>query len=153
MVVIDEDEFIDLEAEIIEVDSNGKEIKHKFKKDKFYMKDMDVLKIPVDEEEVREMFRETIPNKFIEEDDTWNNQFIKFDFSALGPPESRPSIFSDSQFMSTGLVTAEVAEEKMKEAEKLAKQKRKDRLKLFDNCLKEYLNLECGSDYKIKYDR
>ena len=38
----------------------------------------------------------------------------------------------------------------MKEAEELTKLRRKERLKLFHNTLKEYLNIECGANYKIK---
>ncbi len=63
----------------------------------------------------------------------------------------------------------EQAEARMKEAEAMQKKRRKDRLKLFDVCIKQYLNNECGilrfripknvdvcfhgANYKIKYDR
>lgn len=138
MVVIDEEEFIDLDAgaETSKINPfTGQPAK--FKMDRFFGKDMNPVDLSQEEiEDILEMFESTEVNPMKME--------------AIPLIQQRPSLFSDVQAMNETLEAAEIATTKMKEAEELTKLRRKERLKLFHNTLKEYLNIECGANYKIK---
>lgn len=145
MVVIDEEEYNDLMASA-EIEAG--ETKTKFKKDKFYMKDMDLTKHSLSQEAVNawlDWFEHTMPDRFKR-----NTEFKNIE--AIPLVELRPSFYTEQEAIDAKLKAAEVAEARMKEAEKFAKQRRKDRLKLFDMCIKQYLNSECNANYKVKYD-
>jgi len=150
MVVIGEDEFNDLQAEVIELDARGKPIKHKFAKDKFYMKDMELATVPYTEEDMNQWFdwfEAAFPGRF-KRNDTTGVSIEAFPYIGQRPP-----FFSDQQAMQKTLEFATEAEAKMLDAEVFTKKRRKDRRRLFDNTLKEFLNTECGTNYKIKYDK
>lgn len=138
MVVIDEEEFIDLDAgaETSKINPfTGQPAK--FKMDKFFGKDMHPTELSQEEiEDILEMFESTEINPMKME--------------AFPLIEQRPPFYSDKEAIDATLRAAEVATTKMKEAEELTKVRRKERLKLFHNTLKEYLNVECGANYKIK---
>lgn len=146
--MIDEEEYNELVAKTENIDPyTGKVVKYHM--DKFYGKDMYLPKMS--EEDTQEAFREL--ENDLDIDFTFNNKEFCKDISAIPLVEQRPAFFSDKFAMSQVFRDAEVAETKMNEADKLAKKKRKDRLKLFDNNLKEFLNTECNANYKIKYDK
>lgn len=70
-------------------------------------------------------------------------------------PEPRPLAFTDSEYMHKLLQIAEQAEIRMEEKqnEQRYKMLRKQRLKEFDDCLRQFLNDNCGSNYKIKINK
>lgn len=146
MVVIEEDEYYDLDDQNYEYNDKNRINPYtgkpaKFHMDKFFGKDMEPKILT--EEEIKNVMKNIAINE----------QEFNRNIEAIPLIQSRPSLFSDHESIAYAMRAAEVAEEKMKEFDKLSKKKRKDRLKLFDNCLKEYLNVECNSNYKIKYDK
>jgi hypothetical protein len=69
-------------------------------------------------------------------------------------PDPRPLAFIDKDWMDKIFRIAAEADAKMEQQNaKVISKKRKDRIKLFDNCIKEYLNTECNTNYRLKYDR
>lgn len=123
MVVIDEDEYMDLDAGI----------------EPETLPDL----TPEESEEALDMLEQTLPEWQFKRNDVFDMLPV-----SLGPPDPLPTW---DEFMLKVFETADQADIKMLEAEKLIKQKRKERLKLFDACIKQYLNDNCNANHKIKY--
>lgn len=120
MVVIDEDEYMDLDAGI----------------EPETLPDL----TPEENEEMLDMLEDSLPE--------WQFKRNIMDMIpvSLGPPDPLPTW---DEFMLKVFETADKADIKMEEVLKEAKKKRKDRLKEFHNCLLAFLNNECDANYKV----
>ncbi len=159
MVVIGEDEFNDLQADAetdVELISTKKfrqinpytgEIA-KFNMDSWFGREVNVPNLSEDAVKAwLDWFEQAFPEQF-KRNDTAN---IKIESAPyIG---ERPLFFQDQEAMQKTLDFAAAAEARMIDTEIATKKKRKDRLRLFDNCLREFLNTEYFGNYKIKYDK
>lgn len=129
--MIDSEEYeYEAAAEVIELDASGKPTK--FKKDKFYGKSLPELT----DQEIEywlNWFEQSMPKQF-------KRNKTDYDIPVVGKPEPRPLEFNDPANFTQLLVDAEAADIRMQEAEKLAKLRRKERLKEFHRCIREYLD-------------
>lgn len=119
----------------------------KFHMDKFFGKDMKLSQLilsPEKSEEWLNWLTESLPKQFKR-----NPSVFEYSKDTRGKPEPIPLAFHDTEFMNKVLASVEIADNKMKDNEKLSKDKRKERLKIFHNSLLLFLNNQCGSNYKL----
>lgn len=155
MVTIDNEEYEELDAEAeTEKESFGERNinpytgqKAKFHMDRFFGKDMKLSQQILSREKVEEWLNwleDSLPKNFKR-----NPSIFHYAYDTRSKPEPIPSAFHDTEFMTRVLNRVEIADNKMKDNEKLSKDRRKERLKIFHNSLLNYLNYECNSNYKI----
>ena len=138
MVIIDEDEFLELDAEVIKLDTKGKPIKHKFRKDKFYMKDMEFSNRKLTEDE-KDMYFDGLFESDVSDNFTYSQTERDKQIEVIKFVEPRPSFFLDNLEIENSIRAAEVAEKKMKVADIKSKVQRNERLKEFRKTVREFL--------------
>ena len=137
MVVIDEEEYIDLDAEVTEINPyTGKPAK--FHMDKFFGKYMHPPDLNAEEiEEILKELHDDVSIKFI-----LNENEIGKKIEAVPLVELRPSLFNDEKWMDRMLTISAETEEKLgyMNTDKFLRQKRKQRLVEFNDYIHDYLD-------------